>query len=107
MKNAEQIAITILKTMPREKLATLKKACERNSHCTSSYMLENGTITRYEEGYYVKLEGVRSGFSVFYSTAKEGITRKPNKNKLHKVEEERLSFSENDFSFLHMIKIPD
>ena len=106
MKNAEHIAVAILKIMPKEKIATLKKACNRNYGYTSSFMLEKGTITTYEEGYHVKLEGVRSGFSVFYSTIKEKFTRKPNENKLHKVEEERLSLNESDFSFLNSMKMP-
>lgn len=106
MKNAEQIAKTILKIMPKEKLATLKKACERNYNCTSSYMLENGTITQYKEGYYIKLEGVRTNFAVFYSVEKQSFTRKPNANKLHKVEENWLTFSESDFTFLYGMKLP-
>lgn len=104
MKNYKQIALAILKTMPVEKIATLKKALERNFSTTSSYMLERACITEYEEGWYVELSGVRSGFKAFYDNKKNRVVRKPNENKLHKVHAESEIMDEGDFYIFHSMR---
>ncbi len=85
-----ELAQEIMNKLPEEKKATLAKACERNLMFTSSYGLENVTMTIYLEGFHLKFEGCRSSFSV-YAKDNDGeleITRKPAESKLHKLYED-------------------
>lgn len=101
MKNPELLAITICKMMPREKVSTLKKAMDRNFSVTGSYMLEHGTITKYEEGYYIRLKGNRASFNVFYSIT-NGFMRKP--RILHEIESDSLLMDESQFRIFQSMK---
>lgn len=98
-KYNHELAIEIIKTLSETKKETLKKALKRNFILTSSYVLSNGKITVYKEGFYLELNGTRSNFSV-YANDNDGeleITRKPSENKLHKLYEQFISFNECDF----------
>lgn len=59
-----------------------KKLCDRQLHFTSDSSW-TGTITEYEEGYYVEVEGVRSKFQAFVRG--DDVIRKPVKlgDKIH------------------------
>ena len=85
-----EIAQDIMNMLPESKKIALAKACTRNAMFTSSYGLENMTMTVYIEGFQLKLEGCRSSFSV-YAKDNDGefeITRKPAESKLHKLYED-------------------
>ena len=94
-------ALWILDSMPDEKKKVLVNACGRNCIFTSAFILEMGTITTYKEGWYVELEGVRSGFKV-WAWDNDGVFvfgRKPVKSKLHELHHASLHFSECDFDY--------
>lgn len=101
MKNPEVLAITVCKMMPREKVHILQRALERNFSVTGAYMLEHGTVTRYAEGYYIRLTGNRASFSVFYSYS-DGFIRKP--RNLHEIESDSLLMDESQFTIFQGMK---
>ena len=85
-----EIAAEILQKLPESKMTALRNACTRNAIFTSSYGLENATMTVYIEGVRIQLTGCQSSFSV-YDKDNDGefeIMRKPNENKLHKLYDE-------------------
>lgn len=85
-----EIAAEILHMLPESKKNALANACRRNAMFTSSYGLENMTMTVYIEGFKLTLDGCRSSFSV-YAKDNDGefeITRKPAESKLHKLYED-------------------
>ena len=94
-----EIAINILDQMPEEKKLKLRKILERNCFLTSAYVLEDGTITIYKEGFHLELSGCRSCFSIFaYDNDEEFVfTRKPRKEKLNKIYSKSLKFNESDY----------
>lgn len=86
----KEIAQEIMNMLSEQKIKVLDNACTRNLMLTSSYGLEDMTMTIYLEGWKIQLDGCRSSFSVF---AKDNdgeleITRKPAESKLHKLYEE-------------------
>ena len=84
-----EIAAEILRKLPESKMTALRNACIRNEMMTSSYGLENATMTVYIEGFKLHLDGCRASFSV-YAKDNDGefeITRKPAENKLRKLYE--------------------
>lgn len=85
-----EIAQEIMNMLPVEKKRVLDNACTRNMLMTSSYGLENMTITIYIEGFKLQLDGCRSSFSVFArdNDGELEITRKPAESRLHKLYEE-------------------
>lgn len=100
-KTTKQIALDILKAMPIERKTVLRKALERNCDLTSSYILEDAYMEIYIEGFYLKLEGTRSSFSV-YAEDNDGEyiikRRKPNANKLNLLWNTDFKMSESDFN---------
>lgn len=85
----KEIAQEIMNKLPESKVTALRNACTRNAMLTSSYGLENMTMTIYKEGFLIQLDGCRSSFSV-YAKDNDGefeITRKPMESKLHKLYE--------------------
>lgn len=85
-----EIAREILNKLPQSKINTLINACIRNEILTSSFGLENLTMTIYKEGFRIQMDGCRSSWSV-YAKDNDGeleITRKPNESKLHKIYDE-------------------
>lgn len=85
-----EIAQEIMNMLPDQKKKVLDNACTRNLNLTSTYGLENMTMTIYIEGFNLKFDGCRSSFNVF---AKDNdgeleIVRKPAESKLHKLYEE-------------------
>ncbi len=71
-----------------EKLrAQITKACERNSYLTSCYSLQVSEVQDIKgkdsktSGWYIVLEGCRSGVRFFINNDME-ITRKPSKDKV-------------------------
>lgn len=99
MFSQKEFALDILRQMPTEKKALLKKCLERNCILTSSYIMESGEITVYKEGWYIVLNGTRCKFSVWaYDNDGEFVFgRKPIEAKLHKIYSEFLKFSESEF----------
>ena len=94
-----EIAIDMLKGMPKKKKETLRRALERTWILTSSYIMESGYMTIYKEGFYLVLSGTRCSFSIF-AYDKDGkleFARKPHENKLNKIYDDSLKFSESDF----------
>lgn len=84
-----ELAQDIMNMLPESKMTALRNACSRNEWLTSSYGLEDMTMTVYLEGFKLKLEGCRSTFSV-YAKDNDGeleITRKPAEKMLHKLYE--------------------
>ena len=56
-------------------------------------------MTIYKEGFYLVLSGTRCSFSIF-AYDKDGkleFARKPHENKLNKIYDDSLKFSESDF----------
>lgn len=104
MRNYKQIALAVLKTMPVKNITTLRNALNRNFSITSSYILERACITEYKEGWYIELNGIRSGFKVFYDNKKKQITRKPNENKLHRIHSELEIMDESDYYIFHSMR---
>lgn len=99
-KTTKQIALDILKAMPIERKNVLRKALERNCDLTSSYILEDAYMEIYIEGFYLRLEGTRSSFSV-YAEDNDGefiIRRKPNANKLNLLWNTDFKMDESDFN---------
>lgn len=92
-----EIVKEILKTMPQTKKEQLKKALIRNFNLTSSYNLEDCTLTIYKEGFYLELNGARSSFKVFAKDddGKLIITRKP--QNISKLYFETKKMNESDF----------
>lgn len=83
----KEIVKEILNKLPENKLESLRNACQRNAHLTSYYGLEHLHITIYIEGWYIKLDGTRSNWSV-WATDNDGepvIERKPNENRLNVI----------------------
>ena len=81
------IMMMIWEALPEKKRKTFEAAEYRNRYLTSEYMLRNGRITTYIEGWYLELEGCQSRFAVFAKDV-DGcveICRKPNENKLHRL----------------------
>lgn len=77
----------IMKALPESKKKVLYDATNRNCILTSEYLLRNGTITTYKEGWLLELVGCRSKFSVF-AFDRDGeveIGRKPISKKLNKL----------------------
>ena len=64
-REQEEFTVMLLKSMPEDKKEVLRKALQRNFDLTSSWTLELGTLTVYKEGWYIELEGCRSGFKAF------------------------------------------
>ncbi len=59
------IMMMIWEALPEKKRKTFEAAEYRNRYLTSEYMLRNGRITTYIEGWYLELEGCQSRFAVF------------------------------------------
>lgn len=96
----KEIALEILNNLPNRKKEVLVKALNRNFILTSSYVLEQGTLAIYKEGFYLILDGTRVSFSVFaYDNDGKLIIadRKPNDSKLRHLYDDSLNFSEPDF----------
>lgn len=98
-KTNREIVASILHQMPKEKKTVLVKVLQKNFILTSSWVLSSCTLTIYKEGWLVKLDGTRCGFSVF---AKDNdgefeFIRKPNENKLHKLYKEWMMMNESDY----------
>ena len=77
----------IMRSLPDSKKKSLYDATNRNCILTSEYLLRNGTITTYKEGWYLEMVGCRSRFAVF-AFDRDGeieIGRKPIDRKLHKL----------------------
>lgn len=94
-----EIAAMIIRCMPSEKKEVLEKALTRNFIFTSSWVLEQGALTIYKEGWYLELFGTRCVFSV-YAEDNDGefvFKRKAPEKSLHKLYEQSLHFSESDF----------
>ena len=82
----------ILTAMPREKKIQLHNACYRNYLLTSTYGLEFTTITIYNEGWYVEMEGTRCGFRIWVGDNDGEFVfgkRKPKESTLHKIWKDR------------------
>ena len=107
----ENCNISIIKDMinnlPEVKKITLSKALDRNEILTTVRTLSNQTLVVYKEGWYLKLEGTRSKFSV-WAWDNDGefvIDRKPNENKLsplfeiHEVNNSKLDDFFEDFHY--------
>jgi len=94
-----EIALDMINGMPEEKKKALRKSLERNWILTSSYIMESGYMVIYKEGFYLILNGTRCSFSVF-AYDKDGefeFARKPHENRLNKIYDDYLKFSEDDF----------
>ena len=77
----------IMKALPDSKKKSLYNATNRNCILTSEYLLRNGTITTYKEGWYLELEGCRSRFAVWAWDC-DGVVeigRKPIDSKINKI----------------------
>ena len=98
-RDLKNIIKWILEEMPHSKKRVLLNALERNFELTSSWILEQGTLTCYKEGWYIKLQGTRCSFSVWADDNDGELVfhRKPNESKLHKLWEYDLHFDESDF----------
>jgi len=86
-KTDREIIKDVLMNMPEEKKAQLDKACEINHHLTSTWELEDVTMTAYNEGFYIEFKGTRCGFKVWvYDNDGELVVgRKPVERKLNKL----------------------
>lgn len=96
----KEIAIDMLNQMPESKVEQLKKALNRNCFLTSTYILENGTMHIYKEGFYLELFGTRCKFTV-WAKDNDGefvFGRKPIEEKLHKIYDDFLKFDIDDFN---------
>ena len=82
-----QIANEIMNNLPEGKIKALVNACIRNEMLTTTYGLEQMTMTVYKEGWLLTFNGCRSQFRVFAkdNDGEVEITRKPNESKLHKI----------------------
>ena len=107
----ENCNISIIKDMinnlPEGRKTTLSKALDRNEILTTVRTLSNQTLVVYKEGWYLKLEGTRSKFSV-WAWDNDGefvVDRKPNENKLsplfeiHEVNNSKLDDFFEDFHY--------
>ena len=95
----KEIAMSMLKEMPELKKDQLKKTLNRNLQFTSAYILEQGVLTIYKEGFYLKLIGIRSSFSLwaYDEDGKFVFGRKPYETKLHKIYDDLIHFELRDF----------
>lgn len=90
-KYAEEIAeMTVemmVEAMPESKLQVFRNACCRSAILTSYYGLGFSTLTIYKEGYYLEMQGCRSGFAVFVKDmdGELEVTRKPKDSKLSRL----------------------
>lgn len=98
----EDFAVDMMKAMPPDKKAVLKKALLRNFALTSAFILENGIMHVYKEGWYLELCGTRSGFKAWaYDNDGEFVFgRKPFDKKLHKLHDKWLHFNEGHYDWL-------
>jgi len=97
--NSEEFALWVLGSMPIEKKRVLVNACSRDAYLTSAFVLEHGKITTYKEGWYIELEGTRSGFKV-WAWDNDGelvFGRKPIASKLHEIWHDSIHFGEGDY----------
>lgn len=101
----KSIAMDILSALPECKRRTLSKACDRNSYLTSFYGLPDAKMEIYKEGFYLKLSGTRSQFSV-YARDNDGILepqqRKPKETELHKLYSDSFNLYESDYRALNL-----
>lgn len=94
-----EMAKKMIEEIPETKREVLRKALGRNAILTGCYILENGVMTVYKEGYYLELSGCRSKVSI-WAADNDGemvFGRKPVEAKLHKLYERWLRFNESDF----------
>ena len=83
----EELIKDMLAQMPESKKELLKKACHRNCLLTSSYSLENLTLTVYKEGWYIEMEGCRVNFKL-WAGDNDGefvFGRKPAESRLNRL----------------------
>ena len=55
----------ILRAMPEDKKKVLVNALDRNCILTSYWGLDNQSVEVYKEGWYIKMEGCRSSFTMW------------------------------------------
>lgn len=81
------LAKEMLNKMSQVKRTAYHNAVRRNLILTSSYDLEDVTMTVYKEGWYLVLEGCRSKFAIWYNDEDGELVegRKPVERKLHKL----------------------
>ena len=73
----QRSALEALEVAISQKFDQFDSMIEITVHLTSDSFWQ-GTIEEYSEGYYIKLEGTRSGFQAFVATGGD-IIRKPRK----------------------------
>lgn len=102
----EEFTTMLLEAMPEEKKDVLRNALDRNLSLTSSRTLEHGQLTVFKEGWYIELEGCRSGFKVFVldndrfdetGDTPFKVIRKPADNKLSKLYSVSIHMWEADY----------
>lgn len=95
----KEFTMDMLRAMPEEKKNVLRNACRRSAYLTSYYGLSIQTVETYKEGWYIKFEGCRSGFSAWIGDNDGEFVfgkRKPkNISYLHNF---NPNLSENDFA---------
>ena len=94
----EGLSKEMLTSLSDRKRETLEKALTRNLYLTSCYILENGELTIYKEGFYLQLYGTRASFTVWFTDNDGDLIegRKPNENKLHKLYSDFVKCDEGD-----------
>lgn len=84
----KKLVRSILANLPENKRIALENACRRNALLTGYFGLDSLTLTVYNEGFLVELEGTRAKFSVFVLDDDGDeiiLNRKPNESSLHKI----------------------
>lgn len=101
----KSIAIDILRKLPEDKRKVLLKACSRNNYLTAFYGLPEAKMEIYKEGFYLKLSGTRTKFSI-YARDNDGILepqkRKPKESELHKLYSDSFDLYESDYRALEL-----
>ena len=95
-KANKEIAIEMLESLDNSRLVMLDKALSRNEALTSTYGFPFGSMKVYKEGWYLTLEGTRSGFSI-WAYDEDGTpvpARKPNDSQLNLLYEDSLTFND-------------
>lgn len=85
MKSCEEIAQQMVAQMPAEKKESLRNAISRNYILTSHDGLNWSTMRVYREGWYLVLEGTRSGCNIWAGDDDGAFRfgRKPAEDRLH------------------------
>ena len=105
MEINKSIAVDILRKLPENKQKVLSKACSRNNYLTAFYGLPEAKMEIYKEGFYLKLSGTRTKFSI-YARDNDGILepqqRKPKESELHKLYTDSFNLYESDYRALNL-----